>query len=107
MSVEQSKWEPSMTDVGGTGPVHQTPVDTLTEVDAAEELARLAEAIAHHHAAYYTHDAPEISDADYASLRRRNSSIEARFPELIRTDSPSARVGGAPEGGFSKLRHRV
>ncbi len=82
-------------------------VDTLTEAEAAEELARLAADIAHHDAAYHTLDAPEISDADYDALRRRNSAIEARFPELIRADSPSARVGGAVESGFSKLRHRV
>lgn len=83
------------------------PIDTLTEAEAAEELARLAREIAHHDAAYHTHDAPEIADADYDALRRRNSAIEARFPTLIREDSPSARVGGAPESGFSKLRHRV
>jgi DNA ligase (NAD+) len=86
---------------------YQTQVDALTEVEAAEELARLAHDIAHHDAAYHTHDAPEISDADYDALRRRNSAIEARFPALIRADSPSARVGGAPESGFAKLPHRV
>jgi DNA ligase (NAD+) len=84
-----------------------TPVDALTETEAAEELAALAREIAHHDAAYHTHDAPEISDADYDALRRRNSAIEARFPALIRADSPSTRVGGAPEGGFAKIRHRV
>ncbi|HEY0422159.1 MAG TPA: NAD-dependent DNA ligase LigA, partial [Rhodopila sp.] len=82
-------------------------VETLTEAEAAEELEHLAREIAHHDAAYHTHDAPEISDADYDALRRRNSAIEARFPELIRADSPSSRVGGAPEPGFAKLRHRV
>jgi DNA ligase (NAD+) len=84
-----------------------TPVEALTETEAAEELAALAREIAHHDAAYHTHDAPEISDADYDALRRRNSAIEARFPAQIRADSPSARVGGAPEGGFAKIRHRV
>ena len=83
------------------------PIDALTEAEAAEELARLARDIAHHDAAYHTHDAPEISDAEYDALRRRNAAVEARFPALIRTDSPSARVGGAPESGFAKLRHRV
>jgi DNA ligase (NAD+) len=85
----------------------QPLVDTLTEGDAVEELAYLAREIAHHDAAYHTHDAPEISDADYDALRRRNAAIEARFPALIRPDSPSNRVGGAPESGFAKLRHRT
>jgi DNA ligase (NAD+) len=83
------------------------PPDTLTEAEAAEELARLATEIAHHDAAYHTHDAPEITDADYDALRRRNAAIEARFPALIRPDSPSIRIGGAPESGFAKIRHRV
>ncbi|HVY18198.1 MAG TPA: NAD-dependent DNA ligase LigA [Rhodopila sp.] len=83
------------------------PPDQLTEAEAEAELARLAREIAHHDAAYHTHDAPEISDAEYDALRRRNSAIEARFPALIRPDSPSNRVGGAPESGFAKLRHRV
>lgn len=85
----------------------QTQVDALTESEAAEELAHLAQEIAHHDAAYHTHDAPEITDADYDALRRRNAAIEARFPALIRPDSPSNRVGGAPESGFAKIRHRV
>ena len=61
-------------------PSYQTPADDLTEAEAAAELARLAQEIAHHDAAYHTHDAPEISDADYDALRRRNAAIEARFP---------------------------
>jgi DNA ligase (NAD+) len=88
-------------------PVNQTEVESLTEAEAAEELARLAQEIAHHDAAYHTHDAPEITDADYDALRRRNAAIEAHFPTLIRSDSPSNRVGGAPESGFAKIRHRV
>jgi len=84
-----------------------TPVETLTEPEAAAELARLAAEIAHHDRAYHQHDAPEISDADYDALRRRNAAVEARFPHLIRADSPSNRIGGAPETGFAKLRHRV
>jgi DNA ligase (NAD+) len=90
-----------------TGALSQTPIDSLTEDEAAAELARLAAEIAHHDAAYHTHDAPEITDADYDALRRRNAAIEARFPALIRADSPSTRIGGAPESGFAKIRHRV
>ncbi len=87
--------------------VELTAVDSLIEAEAAAELATLARVIAHHDAAYHTHDAPEISDADYDALRRRNAAIEARFPALIRSDSPSTRIGGAPESGFAKLRHRT
>ncbi|MBS0644172.1 MAG: NAD-dependent DNA ligase LigA [Proteobacteria bacterium] len=83
------------------------PVEDLTEEDAAAELARLAIEIAHHDTAYHTRDAPEISDADYDDLRRRNAAIEARFPALIREDSPSSRVGGEPATGFAKVRHRT
>src|SRR6516162_7088279 len=79
----------------------------LSEQEAAAELARLAKDIAHHDRLYHQKDAPEISDAEYDALRRRNAAIEARFPHLIREDSPSSRVGGAPESGFAKVRHRV
>jgi DNA ligase (NAD+) len=81
------------------------PVDSLTEEEARTELASLAEEIAHHDRLYYTDAAPEISDAEYDELRRRNAAIEARFPELIRTDSPTRRVGAAPAAGFAKVTH--
>jgi len=83
------------------------PVDELTEAEAHAELARLAAEIRHHDVLYYQQDAPEVSDAEYDALRRRNAEIEARFPGLILPDSPSKRVGAAPAAGFSKVRHAV
>src|SRR5436190_1296687 len=83
------------------------PVEQLTEEEANAELERLAGEILHHDQLYYAKDAPEISDAAYDELRRRNTAIEARFPELIRADSPSRRVGAAPAAGFAKVTHRV
>lgn len=81
-------------------------VDTLTEAEAREELARLAQAISAANRAYHTLDTPEISDADYDALKRRNAAIEARFPRLKRADSPSDQVGGAVAEGFGKVPHR-
>jgi DNA ligase (NAD+) len=81
------------------------PVEALTEEEAAEELAALAAEIAHHRDLYYRKDAPEISDAEYDALEARNAAIEARFPALVRADSPSLRVGAAPSEAFAKVRH--
>lgn len=82
-------------------------VEDLSPEDAAAELARLAARIRAADDAYYRHDDPEIDDAAYDLLRRRNAEIEARFPELIRDDSPSNRVGAAAAEGFRKVRHAV
>ncbi len=78
----------------------------MTVEDAAEELAFLAKEIARHDRLYHQHDTPEISDADYDRLRQRNQAIEAAFPDLIRPDSPSHRVGAEPIDAFGKVRHR-
>lgn len=82
-------------------------VETLTEEEAAAALAALAAEIARHDRAYHLNDAPEIDDAAYDALRRRNEAIEARFPALVREDSPSRRVGAAPSEAFAKARHEV
>ena len=71
-------------------------VAQLTEAEARSELERLAGALAAANRAYHAEDAPALSDADYDALKRRNAAIEARFPELRRTDSPSDQVGAAP-----------
>lgn len=85
----------------------QKSVDALTEKEAAAELERLAGEIARHDKLYYAKDAPELTDAEYDKLRKRNAAIEARFPTLVREDSPSTRVGSAPAEKFGKVRHAV
>ncbi len=81
------------------------PVETLSRTEAAAELADLAAEIARLDAAYYRDDAPEVTDAEYDALRARNAALEARFPDLIRADSPARRLGAAPAAGFAKRRH--
>ena len=83
------------------------PIDDLTEAQAASELARLAAEMAEHDKRYHKDDAPVVSDAEYDALKARNTAIEAKFPPLIRDDSPSHKVGAAPSSGFTKVQHSV
>jgi DNA ligase (NAD+) len=83
----------------------EKPIDDLTEAEAAAELEKLAREIAEHDRRYHAEDAPTISDAEYDALRLRNAAIEAKFPELVREDSPSLKVGAAPAGAFGQVVH--
>ena len=85
----------------------QKPVEQLNAEEAAKELEFLAAEIAKHDAAYHQKDAPIVPDAEYDQLRQRNEAIEAVFPDLIRDDSPTKRVGFAIADGFKKVQHRV
>ncbi|HET7282413.1 MAG TPA: NAD-dependent DNA ligase LigA, partial [Sphingomicrobium sp.] len=80
-------------------------VGDLSEADAANRLMRLAKEIARHDKLYHDQDAPEISDAEYDALVRENRELEARFPQLIRADSPSKRLGAAPTTALAKVAH--
>ncbi|HJU77364.1 MAG TPA: NAD-dependent DNA ligase LigA, partial [Sphingomicrobium sp.] len=77
----------------------------LTEAQAAKRLKALAGEIARHDRLYHDEDAPEISDAEYDALVRENRELEARFPHLVRSDSPSKRLGAAPTGALAKVAH--
>lgn len=83
------------------------PVE-LSEAEAANELMRLAKAIAHHDRLYHAEDSPEITDAEYDALVRRNAELEAAFPHLVRADSPSRKVGHAIAASpLGKVVHEV
>ncbi len=82
-----------------------TAPDLFAEDAAADRLAHLAAEIARHNRLYHDQDAPEISDADYDALIRENAALEARYPHLMRSDSPSKLVGAAPTGHLAKVAH--
>lgn len=82
-------------------------IETLNEDQAKAALEGLARQLAQANRAYHTEDAPEISDADYDRLKRLNAQIEARFPQLKRSDSPSEQVGAPVAGGFGKITHSI
>ncbi len=77
----------------------------MTEAEAANRLMRLAKEIARHNLLYHASDAPEISDGDYDALVRENNALEAKFPRLVRDDSPNKLVGAAPASHLSKVTH--
>ncbi len=80
----------------------------MTEADAANELMRLAREIARHNRLYHAQDEPEVSDAEYDALVRRNAELEAAFPQLVRDDSPSKLVGHEVAASpLSKVTHAV
>ena len=97
-----------MSETNANAPATQSiNVEDLSPEQAQLELKRLADEIAENDRRYHQEDAPTISDADYDAMRRRNSAIEERFPDLVLTDGPSAHVGAAPASGFGKITHRV
>ena len=73
----------------------------MNEADAANRLMRLAKEIARHDKLYHDRDEPEISDAEYDALVRENRELEAQFPQLVRADSPSKRLGAAPTSALA------
>ncbi len=90
-----------------SGEGRDSPVDALTPLEAAAELDALAADITAHDIAYYQNAAPKVSDAEYDALRGRLEAIEASFPDLARSDSPSKKVGAVPATGFGKVPHKV
>lgn len=78
------------------------------DVKEAKELSKeLIEQINYHNRKYYVEDAPEIDDYEYDMLYRRLQQVEAEFPELAASDSPTQRVGGATLNKFEPVVHTV
>jgi len=82
-------------------------IDKLTPIEASAEIDSLSKKLAEHDTAYFQNDQPNVADFEYDALRCRLEVIEEAFPELIKLDSPSNRVGVSPAVGFKKIHHSV
>ena len=83
-------------------------MDGISEADAANELMRLAREIRRADRLYHAEDAPDLTDAEYDALVRRNAELEAAFPHLVRPDSPSRAVGHEVAASpLAKVTHSV
>jgi DNA ligase (NAD+) len=75
--------------------------------DVSTELEQLRSEINHHNYRYHSLDNPEVSDAEYDRLMQRLKNIEAEYPDLITTDSPTQRVGSLPLSSFVTVVHEM
>ena len=78
----------------------------LPKAEARRRVQHLRQAIEQHNYHYYILDAPEITDAEFDQMMRELRALEAQFPDLVTPDSPTQRVGIAPEEAFATVRHR-
>ena len=79
----------------------------MNETSAKKRIDELVEVLNYHARLYYVEDRNEISDYEYDMLQRELKQLEEQFPQLIRKDSPTQRVGGAPISIFEKVTHKV
>ncbi len=95
-----------MSDGEAVPSVDETAPAGLEGVEAARARVEALHAeIAHHNAAYYDRDDPEIGDDEYDALQQELRELEAQYPELRTSDSPTQTVGGRPAGHLDKVEH--
>jgi len=73
---------------------------------AHKRIAELSEQLNEHNYRYYVLAQPHISDYKYDMLMEELQKLEKLFPELIKPDSPSQRVGGDITKSFQTYPHR-
>ncbi|MDO4920006.1 NAD-dependent DNA ligase LigA [Kocuria sp.] len=100
MSTANAKTAHRATDANGQSLNPDEPSEALRE-----EYAQLSDRVREARAAYYVHDQPVISDAEYDALYRSLEEFEALHPELKANDSPTQEVGGEVGAAFSPVRH--
>ena len=79
----------------------------MTLQEAEKQISQLREQLAYHGQKYYVEDAPEIEDYEYDQLYRQLEELEAQFPQLVSSDSPTQKVGGPALNTFAPVEHTV
>ncbi len=79
----------------------------MTLQEAEKQISQLREQLAYYGQKYYVEDAPEIEDYEYDQLYRKLEELEAQFPQLVSSDSPTQKVGGPALNTFAPVEHTV
>src|SRR5256885_10427653 len=79
----------------------------MDEKEAASYIGHLRDEIRKHDQLYYQQAAPIISDREYDRLYKELVDLEAKFPNLVKPDSPTQRVGGTPLQAFAQIEHQL
>jgi DNA ligase (NAD+) len=79
----------------------------VTVASVEKRIAELRQALEEHNYRYYVLDDPKVADAEYDRLFEALRKLESEHPELLTSDSPTQRVGGAPRPGFEEVQHRL
>jgi len=87
--------------------IHLMAAAKKTPPQARTRAAQLRDLINHHNSLYFTHDNPELSDAEYDAIKRELIALETLHPDLVTLDSPTAHIGAAPQTTFAPVTHRV
>lgn len=79
----------------------------IDESSAKIRIDELVEKLNYHAHLYYVEDRNEISDYDYDMLQQELRELEGKYPQFVRKDSPTQRVGGEAISIFEKVEHTV
>ena len=79
----------------------------MDKISAEKRIEELSDTINEHNYKYYVLDNPDISDYDFDILMQELKSLEEQFPELVRPESPTQRIGGMALNTFGKVQHTV
>ncbi len=78
----------------------------MTKDEAKKRIDTLCEELQEHNYRYYVLAQPSISDYEFDQKLKELEALEAQYPEFVRPDSPTRRVGGEPTKEFPTVRHK-